>query len=54
MSDIVKEVDYDIWKEVYPTGRDHLIDFKGRRVAALEKIALAAVRELTDMDFDND
>lgn len=54
LSDIIKELDYDIWKDTYPTGRDRLIDFNNRTVRSMECIATEAIRELTDMDFDNE
>jgi hypothetical protein len=52
--DIVKEIDYDLWTDVYPTGEDSLVDFKRTQIRRIEQITIRAIRELTDMDFDND
>ena len=53
VSDIVKELDYDIWKDTYVTGADHLIDFSDRTIRRMERVASEAVRELTDTAFDD-
>ena len=53
VSDIIKEADYDLWKDMYPTGDDHLIDFTQAR--KLERIAERGVAECIkwDRSFDN-